>query len=67
MISITWTRELRDKFAVAYEEAVAQRKDVFTFDGHEFVTSYAKYLLQYLDSQLIAQPRRTYARSRGGR
>lgn len=67
MISITWTRELRDKFAAAYEEAVRQHKDVFTFDGHEFVTSYAKYLLMYLNERMPPHPRRTYARSRGGR
>lgn len=67
MINITWTRELRDQFAAAYEAAIAQRKDMFTFDGHEFVTNYAKYLLMYLNERMPPHPRRTYARSRGGR
>lgn len=35
----------------AYDTAVAEYKDQFTFEGHELVTAYAKYLLEYLGNQ----------------
>ena len=31
----------------AYDKAVTENKDVFIFDGKEFYTPYAKYLIQY--------------------
>jgi hypothetical protein len=43
---------MRDRFRKAYESAVKANKDSFTFDGNEFVTNYAKYLLEYLDMQM---------------
>lgn len=33
----------------AYEKAVREGKDTFTIDGYNFVTGYAKYLLQYIE------------------
>lgn len=36
----------------AYDKAVAQNKETFTFQGEEFATSYAKYLLEWLDNQV---------------
>lgn len=30
-----------------YDDAVKQNATGFTYDGHEFVTAYAKYFLQY--------------------
>ena len=44
-----------ERFKVAYAEAKVGRipsmdGDSFTFDGHEFVVNYAKYLIEYLDS-----------------
>jgi hypothetical protein len=32
----------------AYEKAVREGKDTFSIDGYDFVTGYAKYLLEYL-------------------
>lgn len=32
----------------AYNRAVKQGKEQFTYKDHDFVTSYAKYLLEYL-------------------
>lgn len=43
---------MRDRFRKAYNQAVKENKDSFTFDGNEFVTNYAKYLLQYLDQEM---------------
>ena len=31
-----------------YDDAVKNNIDVFTYDGAEILTSYAKYLLEYL-------------------
>lgn len=31
-----------------YDEAVRDKETVFTFEGHQFVTGYAKHLLDYL-------------------
>jgi len=34
-----------------YERAVREQAESFTFEGHELLTSYAKYLLEYLATQ----------------
>jgi hypothetical protein len=34
----------------AYDKAVTAGEDQFTFHGHELVTDYAKYLLEYLNA-----------------
>jgi hypothetical protein len=36
----------------AYEQAVAEKKETFIFEEKELLTSYAKYLLQYLKGKL---------------
>lgn len=36
-----------------YNEAVARGEESFTLDGLDFLTSYAKYVLQYLDMNNI--------------
>jgi hypothetical protein len=43
---------MRERLRKAYAAAVEAKQEVFTFEGHEFVTWYAKYLLQYLDAVL---------------
>lgn len=47
--NITFTPTLRDKLREAYAIAVADQRETFAFEGHVIVTSYAKYLLEYLD------------------
>jgi hypothetical protein len=37
-----------ERFKVAQQAAVSMKADTFVFDGHEFVVSYAKYLIEYL-------------------
>lgn len=39
----------------AYEQAVADGRTQFTWDGHELLTSYAYYLLEYVSSTLGIQ------------
>ena len=48
---ITFTPELRDSLRKAYVDAVQKKLDEFTWDGHQFVTSYAGYLLEHLGNQ----------------
>ena len=67
MITITWDTRKRNQLRKLYDQAVETGADTVTIDGHELVTSYAKYLLMYLDERLAPAPRRAYARSRGGR
>jgi hypothetical protein len=52
MASIEFSRADFQKFKKAYNEAVANGKDQFTFMGNEFVTGYAKYLIEYLEPKL---------------
>ena len=40
------------ELAAAYEQAVLQKKDKFTWREHEFVTAYAKYLLEYITNKI---------------
>lgn len=49
---ITWDRAKLERFRLAYNKArrLPTIDDVFKFEGHEFVVSYARYLIQYLDS-----------------
>ncbi len=48
---IAFTPELRDSLRETYDNAVQNSHEMFRWDGREYVTSYAKYLLQYLDMQ----------------
>lgn len=52
---IRWTTDKLAKFAQT--AAVAQAKDQkqFVFDGYDFDLGYAKYLIEYLNSQFNAQ------------
>ena len=40
------------RFKVAYATAKKVNLDVFVFDCDEYVTSYAKYLIEYLEMKL---------------
>ena len=37
-----------DRLQKKYDDAVKNKIDVFKYDGNEILTSYAKYLLEYL-------------------
>lgn len=36
---------------VAYQRAKDNNQEVFTFNNHEFVVGYAKYMIDYLSKQ----------------
>lgn len=46
--SITWTPEKLKQLERMYAEAVASDTGQFVFEGHDLLTSYAKYLIEYL-------------------
>jgi len=50
-IVVAWTLPMLKRFKVAYQEAAAAKADTFMFDGNEFVVGYAKYLIEYLETQ----------------
>jgi hypothetical protein len=48
---ITWTPQLLGQFKRAYQTALDNGIEVFTFQDNQYVPSYARYLIQYLESQ----------------
>lgn len=54
--TITFNSETRDSFKRVYALAKEQGVDPFMFEGNEYVLGYAKYLIEYLDTILVASP-----------
>lgn len=46
-----------ERLKTAYRSAVDAGETQFTFDGHELVVSYAKYLIEYVEGQLKRKKR----------
>lgn len=50
--TVEFTPQMRDRLQEAYNEAISENgTDVFIFDGREYYTKYAKYLLEYLNTR----------------
>lgn len=47
--TISWTKEKADEFKAAWEAADQAEKESFTFDENEFLVSYGRYLVEYLE------------------
>ena len=52
MAVINWTPKKLKRFKRAYHKATTE---TFVFEGHEFLKDYAKYLIQYLETELGKQ------------
>ena len=50
---IQWTESKLNRFKVTFSKAVKEEQPSFRFDGHEFVTGYARYLIAYLSTQKL--------------
>lgn len=50
--SVEFDRELLTKLKTAYNQALADENEIIVFQGHDIVTDYAKYLIEYLDGRL---------------
>jgi hypothetical protein len=48
---VEFDREKTERLREAYIAAVESDAEQFTFDGHEFLTRYAKYMLEFLDAK----------------
>jgi hypothetical protein len=60
MSTFEFTDELFEEFKSLYEKSVKDEKESFEFQGHEVLTSYAKYVIQYLEQN---DTRRTSSKS----
>jgi len=49
---LRFDKPMRERLRRAYEKAVNDNEAMFTFEDNEYVTNYAKYLLEYLDMKL---------------
>ena len=56
---IEFTPEKAKRLKKAYEAAVKENKNSFIFEGNEFVTGYAKYVLEYLAMRKILKSMKT--------
>ncbi len=54
---IMMNRSKLEKLRTAYLEALDKTVEIFTFEGHELVPGYAKYLIQYLETKLAPEAR----------
>jgi hypothetical protein len=46
--NMTFTLDTYQRLKVAYNKARQNNLEVFTFDNHDLLTDYAKYLIEYL-------------------
>ncbi len=52
---VKFTQESLVRFKAAYEKAVADKQEQFTFEGNEFILGYAKYAIEYLEGEFAKQ------------
>lgn len=52
MAEMIITKQSLKKLKSEYEKAVKDEKESFIFEGHELLVSYAKYLIEYAETQL---------------
>lgn len=47
--TVSWTSDSLKKFKAAWKAADDAEKESFTFDGNEYLVTYGRYLIEYLD------------------
>lgn len=57
---VAFRPETRDALRVAYNQAVKDGKELFVFQGDEYLVAYAKYLLEFLDNEFAKIERRLH-------
>ena len=50
-VTIAWNQPMLRRFKKVYAAHKADRNAVFTFEGHQYLVSYAKYLIEFLEGQ----------------
>jgi hypothetical protein len=51
MTTVNFDYAMLQRFKRAFKKATKESKEVFIFEGNEFVIGYAKYLIEYLEEQ----------------
>jgi hypothetical protein len=54
--TINFTKESFERFKQDYAYAKAEGFDAFTFEGHEVLVNYAKYMIAYIEMRLGEKP-----------
>lgn len=52
MADVSYDRPMLERLKKAWAAAPGDKDAVFTFEGHEYVKGYAKYLIEYLEKEL---------------
>ena len=55
MKTINFTKEKLNKFKREHSKAREKGKEVFIFDGNEYLLNYATYLIEYLEDKFKCQ------------
>ena len=50
MSTYEFTEEAFEKFKKLYEKSAQENKESFEFDGHEVLTLYAKYVIEFIEN-----------------
>lgn len=56
-VMVTWTRDMLARLRRHHAHAVDVGKKSFVMDGNEFLTAYAKYLIEHLEGVFNEQTR----------
>ena len=51
-MEIIFTKESKQAFKKEYKKALEEKKETFMYNNREFLTEYAKYLIEYLEMKL---------------
>lgn len=49
--TITFNKVSYEQFKVEYNSAVENKREMFVFEGNDFLTAYAKYMIEYLKNK----------------
>jgi hypothetical protein len=49
MSEFKFTEESFEKFKSLYNESVENKSESFEFEGHEVLTTFAKYVIEYIE------------------
>jgi hypothetical protein len=49
--TVSFTPESFKKFKLKYKSAVENNQEMFVFEGNDFLTSYAKYVIEYIKTK----------------
>lgn len=48
---MTFDKVKAERLQLRYNEAVANNEEQFVFEGHDLLTAYAKYLVEFLQAE----------------